>query len=156
MRRKDREVTDIKEIFKIIDECVCCRIGFYDKDEVYIVPMNFGYSVCDNSTILYFHSAKEGRKITLIKKNENVGFEMDTDYKLNVGETACSTSAKFKSIIGNGVISFVNNKIEKEFALKKIMYQSTKKDDWAFDEDMLESVCIFKIVINKLTCKVHN
>ncbi|ONI37804.1 MFS transporter [Candidatus Epulonipiscium fishelsonii] len=155
MRRKDREVTNIEEIYKVIDECSCCRIGFYDEGEVYILPMNFGYSVCDNSTILYFHTAKEGRKIGLIEKSENVGFEMDTGNKLNVAEVACSCSTSFKSIIGSGAISFVNDKTEKEFALQKIMSQSTKKDGWKFDDKMLESVCIFKILVNKMTCKVH-
>ena len=46
MRRKDREVLDEIKIDEFIRNCDCCRIGFYDKenDEVYIVPLNFGYS----------------------------------------------------------------------------------------------------------------
>ena len=43
MRRKDREVTNSAKIADIISRCTCCRIGFYDEKEVYIVPLNFGY-----------------------------------------------------------------------------------------------------------------
>ena len=43
MRRKDREVTDEARIDEIISRCTCCRIGFNDSGEVYIVPLNFGY-----------------------------------------------------------------------------------------------------------------
>ena len=44
MRRKDREVTDEARIDEIISRCNCCRIGFNDSGEVYIVPLNFGYT----------------------------------------------------------------------------------------------------------------
>lgn len=43
MRRKDREVTDEAKIDEIISRCNCCRIGFNDSGEVYIVPLNFGF-----------------------------------------------------------------------------------------------------------------
>ncbi len=70
MRRKDREVLDETKIDEFIRNCDCCRIGFYDKenDEVYIVPLNFGYSNVNNKRVFYFHGAKVGRKIDLISK----------------------------------------------------------------------------------------
>lgn len=155
MRRKDREITDCKKIDEIMSRCHCCRLGFYDNDEIYIVPLNFGYQRHEEQTVLYFHGAKEGRKITLISSAKTVGFEMDTDYKLNEGQTACSYSASFQSIIGNGKISFVDEISEKSSALQCIMYHNTQKDDWDFSDAMLNSVCIFKIVVTSMTCKTH-
>ena len=38
MRRKDREVTDKKEIQRILETCKVCRIGLPEEDGVYIVP----------------------------------------------------------------------------------------------------------------------
>lgn len=43
MRRKDRKITDDIKVRKIIEQCQCCRIGFYDDGEIYIVPLDFGY-----------------------------------------------------------------------------------------------------------------
>lgn len=156
MRRKDREITDMNQIYEIMDNCNCCRLGFYDEGEVYIVPLNFGYEKENETTVLYFHSAKEGRKIDLIGKVESVGFEMDTDYKLNEGEIACSYSAQFKSLIGTGTISLIEDKIEKEKALQAIMLHNTKKSNWKFNDSMINSVCVFKVLVHKLTCKFHD
>ena len=60
MRRKDREVLEEVKIDEFIRACDCCRIGFYDKenDEVYIVPLNFGYSNIDNKGFLFSWSKR--------------------------------------------------------------------------------------------------
>ena len=45
MRRKEREVTDIAEIRAFLDECKVCRVGFFDGERPYIVPMNLAYEL---------------------------------------------------------------------------------------------------------------
>lgn len=155
MRRKDREVTDPMRIADIISRCTCCRIGFYDNGEVYIVPLNFGYAVKDNTYVFYFHGAKEGRKIELIDKNPNVGFEMDNHYALHTAEIACGHSARFQSIIGNGLVSLVSEPEEKKLGLSLVMEHNTGKRDWNFDEKMFDAVSVFKLVVTKMSCKEH-
>lgn len=155
MRRKDREVTDSMKIENIISQCTCCRIGFYDDGEVYIVPLNFGYEIKNNTYIFYFHGAKEGRKINLINKNPLVGFEMDTNYVLNEADLACGYSARFQSIIGNGVVSIVSEINEKKLGLSLLMEHSTGKRDWNFDEKMLHAAAVFKLEVTRMSCKEH-
>lgn len=154
MRRKDREITDPEQIFDIINRCTCCRIGFNDDGEVYIVPLNFGYEKTDHTCIFYFHGAKDGRKIELIQKNPNVGFEMDTDYKLNEADIACNYSARFQSVIGNGVVSVVSEEKEKKYGLSLIMKHYTGKEDWDFSDKMVHAVVV-KMVVTKMSCKEH-
>ena len=155
MRRKDREVLDEVKIDKFIRDCDCCRIGFYDKenDEVYIVPLNFGYSNIDNKRIFYFHGAKEGRKIDLISKTKKVSFEMDSNHELIVGKMACNYSERYQSVMGIGIISFVEDKEEKAKALNEIMFQSTGEKDWEFPEPMLNGVVVFKIEVTSISVK---
>ena len=157
MRRKDREVLDEVKIDKFIRNCDCCRIGFYDKEnnEVYIVPLNFGYSHVDNKRVFYFHGAKEGRKIELISKTKKVGFEMDSNHELIIGKMACNYSERYQSVMGTGLISFVEDKDEKIAALNEIMFQSTGKKDWDFPEPMLNGVVVFMIEVISLSCKEH-
>ena len=157
MRRKDREVLDEVKIDKFIRNCDCCRIGFYDKEnnEVYIVPLNFGYSHVDNKRIFYFHGAKEGRKIELISKTKKVSFEMDSNHELIIGKMACNYSERYQSVMGTGLISFVEDKDEKIAALNEIMFQSTGKKDWDFPEPMLNGVAVFMIEVISLSCKEH-
>lgn len=155
MRRKDREVTDSTKIADIISRCTCCRIGFDDDGEVYIVPLNFGYQTKENTYTFYFHGANEGRKIDLMKKNPNVGFEMDTDYALHEADYACGHSARFQSIIGNGIVSIVSETEEKKLGLSLLMEHNTGKRDWDFDEKMVNAVSVFKLEVTKMSCKEH-
>ena len=155
MRRKDREVTDPMRIADVISRCTCCRIGFHDAGEVYIVPLNFGYEAADNTYTFFFHGAKEGRKIDLIAKSPHVGFEMDTDYALNEADIACGWSARFQSVVGNGVVSMVSEPEEKKRGLSLLMEHNTGKREWSFHEKMLEAVAVFKLEVTKLSCKEH-
>jgi len=157
MRRKDREIVDREVIEKIIKECECCRISLVDKekDEAYIVPLNFGYEKLEDKIIFYFHGAKEGRKINLINKNNKASFQMDTDHKLNEAEKACGYSYRFASIMGIGKIFLINSKEEKIKALSLIMRQYTGRDKWDFEEKMLEATEVIKLEVEQLTCKVH-
>ena len=91
VRRQDRQITDKKMIEQFLSEQHIIRIGYYDKanDEVYIVPVNYGYTINDDQYIFYLHGAPKGRKYELTKDEPNVGFEIDGNYKLAEGKQAC-------------------------------------------------------------------
>lgn len=155
MRRKEREVTEFSKIMEIMAACDCFRVGFCDEGEVYIVPLNFGFTEENGAVTLYCHGAKAGRKAELIEKKPRVGFEMDTSHKLTTAETACNHSYLFQSIIGNGVICPIEDAEEKKQALNIIMKHTTGKDDWEFAEAMLNATGVFKLTVDSLSCKEH-
>lgn len=155
MRRGDREITDAARIQEIIDRCTCCRLGFNDRGQVYIVPLSFGYRREDGRYTFYFHGASEGRKMELISVCPEVGFEMDTNYKLNEADLACGYSARFQSIIGNGSVYRVTDPEEKRQGLHFIMEHNTGKRDWEYNEAMFGAVAVFKLEIKELSCKEH-
>lgn len=155
MRRKDREVTDETRIDQVIATCHCCRLGFCDDGEVYIVPLNFGYVKEDGRRVFYFHGAREGRKLTLIERTHRAGFEMDTNYQLKEGDNACQYSASFLSVIGNGTVEVVETDEEKLTGLQTIMAHNTGKQDWSFSPDMVKAVCVFRLVVEMISCKEH-
>ena len=156
MRRHDREITDINKIHEIIDSCQVCRLGFNDNGEVYIVPLNFGASLdFDRNLTLYFHGAKAGRKYELIKKGGRVSFEMDTGYTVRGENIPCQYTAAFQSVMGTGTILEVTNSDEIISGLNCILKQATGRDVWTYSENMLSEVCVFKVVPDQLSCKVH-
>lgn len=155
MRRKDREVTDREKIREIISKCHCCRLGFNDNGKVYIVPLNFGFSERDGSYVFYFHGAKAGRKVDLIRKTGYAAFEMDTGYRLNEAETACEYSAGFQSVMGSGRVSFIEDTEEKKDALSAIMLHNTGQDKWEFPDGMVNATCVFRLETEELSCKEH-
>ena len=153
MRRSDREIKDILQIKAFIQKESIMRIGFYDEGEVFIVPVNYGYIFENEKHVFYFHGAKAGRKYELAKKAPDVGFEIDGNYELLEADTACDYSAKFQSVIGNGRLSLVENQEEKIKDLNILMKQSTGKAAWTYENKMLDGVAVFKLEVEKLSCK---
>lgn len=157
MRRKDREVTDPDYIERIIAQCDCCRLGLCDGDVPYIVPLNFGYARRgDGGYTFYFHGAKEGRKIQLIEKNDRACFEMDTHYALNDGgDVPSAYSARFRSVMGVGRVSLVEDGAEKRAALTALMDHVAGPRTWTFEDARVDGVCVFKLETEELSCKEH-
>lgn len=153
MRRKEREITDDIKINEIIQKCKICRVGFNDNGEVYIVPVNFGFVDDNGKRIFYFHGARKGRKVDLIKQNPRVGFELDTGFELWEGKYACDFSAGYQSVIGTGTISIVEEFEDKKAALIEIMSTITDNREWQFDKKMVEAVAVFKLEVADISCK---
>ena len=47
LTRREREITDIEEIIKILEKENIIHIGLVDGDEPYVVPMNYGFTMED-------------------------------------------------------------------------------------------------------------
>jgi uncharacterized protein len=154
MRRKDKEIISIDDKLEIIAKCKVCRLGLSENNYPHIVPLNYGFSYDDGKLALYFHSAAEGKKIDIIKKNNNVCFEIDCDTKLIEGKNPCNYGYEFKSIIGFGKILILDTKDEKINGLNCIMKQQTGKDKkYDYNENELNNVLIFKILVDEFTGK---
>ena len=155
MRRNDRAIQDPERIETILKTCLCCRIGFFDGNEVYIVPVSFGFEKQKNSYVLYFHGAKAGRKYILSQSAPLVGFEMDTGYQVQPGENACQYTAGYQSLIGQGTLRLVEDETEKRHALTHIMAHQTGQTDWDFAPTTLASTTVFRLDVKKLSGKEH-
>ena len=155
MRRSEREVTDCNKINDILEQCFCCRIGMLDGQEVYIVPLNYGFEYVNDTWTMYFHCAKEGRKLELIKKNPNVGFELDVNSKMVEAEMACNYTALYQSIIGNGTMEIIDDYENKLHGFQLIMEHQTHKKNWEFKKEIVDRTCVMRLSVSKLTCKEH-
>ena len=153
MRRSDREITDVKLIEAFIAKEQIMRIAFYDNGEIYIVPVNYGYTNDSGQYAFYFHGAKAGRKYELSKESPNIGFEIDGNYELLEADIACDFSAKFQSVVGTGKISIVEDRKEKIKGLNVLMRQTSGKTEWQYSEEMMNAVAVYKVDVNKISCK---
>ena len=148
MRRKDKEITSKAEIEGIIRRSLVCRLALADENRPYIVPLCFGYK--DNS--LYFHSAVQGKKIDIIKKNNRVCFEFDVDYKVIKADKTCEWGMQYKSVVGFGQASFLEDSESKRRALDIIMKQYSGESS-VYPEDKLKHTVIIKVDIEHMTGK---
>lgn len=145
MRRRD--INDLKEIRNIIKKCQVCTVAMVDKEgNPYLIPMNFGF---EEDTI-YLHSAKEGKKIEILKNNAQVCINFTTDHLLryqNEG-VACSWSMKYRSVLVYGRVEFVEDLEEKVQHLNKVMKNYTDKE-FKYNQPSLREVCCWKVKVEK-------
>lgn len=157
MRRKDREVTDFSKIIDVVAACDCFRLGLVDEDNLpYIVPLNFGYEVDDGKLVLYFHGAKVGHKAELLKHTSKVSFEMDCAHELKeAGDNASAYSYFYECVMGKGEVYELLSYDDKVRAFKVMMQKYAHRDNFTFPQKAIDSVAVYKIAVNTLTCKIH-
>lgn len=148
MNRKEREIKELSLIEEIFKKAKVLRLGLCENNNPYIVPLNFGYK--DNH--IYLHSSKKGMKIDILKKNNNVAFEVDLDHVLIESHRACGFSMDYQSVIGFGRAFFIEDTNQKKEALDIIMaHYSPNKFEYELDE--LEKVSLIRIDIDSMTGK---
>lgn len=152
MRRSEREISALKEIEEIISHSDVCRIALANDNTPYIVTLNFGYIGSPENKI-YFHCAPEGRKLDMIRKNNYVCFEMDTDHQITKGEKACEWGMKFSSVVGSGKIFTVEDNEEKKLGMNSIMSHYGAPDPYNYDEKVFSRTAILRLEIAEMTGK---
>jgi hypothetical protein len=148
MRKTEKEIKDIAAIEDILKRAFVCRLGLCDGNQPYIVPLCFGYK--DNA--LFIHCAKEGKKLDIIRKNNNVCFEVDIDHEVVKGTSACKWSFKYKSVIGFGKAVLVEDIEAKRKALDVIMRQFSA-NTFDYPQETIRKTTIIKVEIESMTGK---
>jgi nitroimidazol reductase NimA-like FMN-containing flavoprotein (pyridoxamine 5'-phosphate oxidase superfamily) len=149
MRRKEREITEKSMLEEIIHRAQVCRLAMSVDDRPYVIPLCFGYK--DGN--LYFHCAREGMKLDMVRKNNNVCFECDVDHELVVSESPCEWGIKGRSVVGFGKISLIEEPEAKRDALDVIMEHYGGKGPFLYKEKGFEKALIMKVKIERMTGK---
>lgn len=155
MRRGNLAITDAEKIDAIITGCTCLRLAFTDGPCPYIVPLSFGYVHKDNQHTFYFHGADQGRKVALARALGCAGFELDNGGTLLPGESACSFSVRYQSVIGEGTLREITNAQEKADALCQIMHRYTQRAQWSFPAAALKKTVVFRLDACHISVKEH-
>ena len=148
MRRQEREIRDEAEIQEILEKGLVCRLGLYDGQYPYVVPLNYGY----RNGCMYFHCAREGKKTDILKKNGRVCIEVDIDFRVVRGETPCRWTAKYRSVIGFGRARIIDDEREKKAGLDVIMAHYGGSGG-GYDEKSLQRTSLIEVVLESVTGK---
>lgn len=152
MRRSDREITDFSEILSIIGDCKVIRLAMLDEQGFpYIIPLNFGYRCEGGALTLYFHSAREGRKLDLLRRDPRAAFEMDCRGTLETSPHACGFGYCYASVIGRGTVEFLEGE-EKLLGLAALMRHMAGRED-RFTEEQARGVEVLALRVTSLTAK---
>ena len=154
LTRREREITDVEEIRRILDESKIVHVGMCLSDEPYVVPMNYGYILEDGELTLYLHGAKIGKKLDIMRQNPKVFFEIECAVTPFEGDIACRYGIAYSSVMGRGVAEIIDDSDveEKKKALSVLMKTQTGKD-FSFDDRMAAIVSVIRIKASGFTAK---
>ncbi len=150
MRRKNREITDRAEIDAILRSANLMRIALVDVDIPFLVPVFYTF----DGTAIYFHSAKAGTKIEIMKRNNTVCFEVSIDHGIIENDIACDFEAKHRTVIGFGKAAFVVDEAEKIKALDGIVARFSDKK-FEYPKTNLGLTVVIRIDIESIKGKQH-
>lgn len=152
MRREDREIKEVIDLESVIAGSDVCRVAFADNNVPYIIPLNFGYTGGDHPSF-WFHCANEGKKIEMMKKNNSVCFELDTDHAIYEGEYGCDWGMKYSSVVGYGKLSVVTEEESRKYGLDCIMSHYSGKTGFVYDERVMGNTTVLRLEVSEMTGK---
>lgn len=169
MRRKDREMNPEFGI-KIIDKAQYGVLSMIDGQIPYGLPL----SLVRSEDTLYFHSAKEGRKVNVLENNSNVSIvfvgdknipenytydeleEMNNDPSKAINFISSVFTTEYESAIVTGKVQKVEDRDEKIKAMRIICEKYTPSKMKYFNSAInagLNRTNVYKIKIENITAK---
>ena len=151
MRRKDKQILDPERLHQIIMNSPYMVMGLAEDSVSYIVPLDFVF----DGRHVYFHCAREGRKLKMLAENPEVSLlfvNYGGIFCSKVDGTACSYSTRFASIMARGRAEIVENP-EQKLQVFQLMMAKIGEKNLPLRPGMLEATCVVKINIFEITGK---
>lgn len=145
MRRRDKQISDPNLIEMVMQKGTVVHIAMMDEDKPYQIPLNYGYK--DNT--LYIHSARDGKKIDLLRANNLVHFQIETGVEVKNTDQAYRCGTNYECVMGYGKATIVDNSREKKIGADILM--NHYREEWGFQhryKGCLNEVFIIRIDID--------
>jgi len=151
MRRKDKQVSDINVLNSVMNNATVCRIGLVKDDRPYVIPLNFGF----DGKHIYFHSAKSGEKVEILKRNNHICVEVEQDISIVENEKPCEWGAHYLTVVVHGTAELVSDPVEKRYGLVQIVaHYKSGGDQYSFTDEDLKPVLVYKVIVEEIIGKI--
>ena len=113
MRRTEREVLDLEFMHQVLREGREIYLAINSGAAPYVLPVNYVF----HDGCIFFHCAREGRKLDLLQTDPRVGFSTAVDIRVE------NTTTRYRSVCGSGTATRVEdpglkNEVLKAFAAR--------------------------------------
>ncbi len=150
LRRKDKEIKDPVVLKKILKSAQFVTIAMCKQNKPYLVSLNYGYDEENNR--MYFHCAREGKKLDYLRENNLVWGQVLLDFGYSMGKC----DHLYASVHFSGKVTFVDDIDEKRHALEcMIRHLDSNPEDLIskLSNHDLDEVLIGRIDIDYMTGK---
>jgi uncharacterized protein len=128
IRRTDREIKDKEEINEILRTGKYATLSLSKENIPYVVTLTYGYD--DKSNTMFFHCAKDGKKIEFIKSNPVVCGTIIRDHGYIKGQC----KHQYASIVFYGKIRILDSEEMKLNAFEVMLNQLEDKPELMMPE----------------------
>ena len=144
IRRKDKEITNPKQLKKILKEASFVSLAMVKDGEPYLVSLSQGYD--EDNNCIYFHSASQGKKLDFMHANPAVWGQAVIDQGYHVGEC----SHLYASVMFKGKVEFIDD-LETKRNVFRIMVNQLEPNPESIMDDMLSS----KGIPTTVVCRIN-
>jgi nitroimidazol reductase NimA-like FMN-containing flavoprotein (pyridoxamine 5'-phosphate oxidase superfamily) len=123
LRRKDKEITDHSLLKKILRTVKYVTIALSMGNQPYLVSLSHGYD--EKRNCLYFHCAREGKKLQYLSSNDTVWGQALLDYGYSEGKC----THLYASVHFSGRVTLLESLEEKREALACMIRQIDKNPE---------------------------
>jgi len=156
MRRTDREIKD-KDVMTDILRCGdVCHLALVDEGKPYVVALNYGFTWEGALPVFYFHCARKGRKLDIIAHDPDGCLCVDTAHELVRGESDCEWGMKYRSIVGEGTLSIVEDTSERKRGLDLVMAHYSGRSEFQYDEKVFSVTTLLKMELTTISGKAKS
>lgn len=150
-----KDVTEDRAVVaEILNRAEMVTLALVDEDGPYSVPVNAAYA----DGVLYFHSSRKGRKAEALRRamaeGTRVAFSAAVDLEKKTGGLACQWGYTFRSVLGSGMVRFIEPRGDKVAALNSIMRKHAGRDDFPYDEGILAKTLVAAIDVDRATARL--
>jgi nitroimidazol reductase NimA-like FMN-containing flavoprotein (pyridoxamine 5'-phosphate oxidase superfamily) len=151
LRRGDKAITEVAELYQIIDEASVLRLAMVDEGRPYVVPLNFARE----GDTLWMHCATAGRKLECLRREPAVCVEVDRFVEIveGSGSDPCTWTARYESVIGFGMAEIIEVEEDRIHGLLAIMGKYSGRGDWTFPREMLGKIEVLCVHLESFTGK---
>ncbi|NWF94554.1 MAG: pyridoxamine 5'-phosphate oxidase family protein [Candidatus Thorarchaeota archaeon] len=154
IRRKEKAIKTHAEMALILKRAAHVTLAMVDGNQPYLVTLSHGYDEPNNC--VYFHCAREGRKIDVLKQNPSVWGQALLDFGYVQGEC----THRYATTQFQGTVSFVEDLKEKRHALEVMVHALDSDPEEVLakqvDEGSLQRVMIGRVDISFMSGKKSN
>jgi nitroimidazol reductase NimA-like FMN-containing flavoprotein (pyridoxamine 5'-phosphate oxidase superfamily) len=148
LRNFAKEITDRAEMEEVLARADVLYLALHDEPAPYVIPLNFAYA----DGALWFHCAREGTKLDLIRRDPRVGFSAVADARLVHGPAACDFTSTGRSVVGRGTARISADPAERRRGLDALACRcGMERPDYR--PDSFERTCVVRVDVEELRGK---
>ena len=143
---------ELENMVALLESQSVGRLAMDNNGRPYIVPLHYLYE--DGK--IYFHSKKDGLKISCLLANPQVCLEVDELINISSGEIACNFTTKYRSALAFGTARILEESTEKAAVTNRLVEKYAQGNSFKTpSEEALANVAIVEICVTEMTGKAH-